>query len=229
MESKKKWGIITYDIPHLKTSEILERCHNAITKIYLIPFKERKKRDVLFEHRPNQFIGPKPQELGDYYGIQSYPFDSLLSDKLVNHPMNIAISGAGILEEDVVSRFNIINCHPGLIPASRGLDSFKWSILNGLKLGVTMHKIDSNIDLGSIISQRITPVFSNDDINTLAIRHYRNEINFLCDQINNCLDINLEKNLKVRESNMRMPYKVEQEMLDNFNLFKEKYKLHYLD
>ena len=41
----------------------------------------------------------------------------------------------------------MINCHSGIIPNSRGLDSLKWSVFNSKIVGATLHFIDKNIDL----------------------------------------------------------------------------------
>jgi phosphoribosylglycinamide formyltransferase-1 len=70
----------------------------------------------------------------------------------------------------------IINCHPGILPAVRGLDAFKWTIYEMKPLGVTLHYIDEEVDSGEIISVIPTPIFITDDLETLARRHYENEI-----------------------------------------------------
>ena len=61
----------------------------------------------------------------------------------------------------------------------RGLDSFKFSILNNIRLGITLHYIDENVDEGELISTFQTPVYKNDTLKTLAKRHYENEIRIL--------------------------------------------------
>jgi dTDP-4-amino-4,6-dideoxyglucose formyltransferase len=48
----------------------------------------------------------------------------------------------------------IINLHPSLLPFGRGADPIPWAIINKQKQGVTIHKIDSGLDTGEIVSQR---------------------------------------------------------------------------
>ena len=48
-----------------------------------------------------------------------------------------------------------------------------------LPLGVTLHYIDENVDAGEVISVVETPVFASDSLESLARRHYENEIKLL--------------------------------------------------
>ena len=59
----------------------------------------------------------------------------------------------------ILIKNHIINCHSGLIPETRGLDSFKWAILNNKFVGNTLHYIDQNVDLGKIIYQEKTKIY----------------------------------------------------------------------
>jgi folate-dependent phosphoribosylglycinamide formyltransferase PurN len=44
-----------------------------------------------------------------------------------------------------------INAHPGWLPKHKGLDSIRWSILEGDPVGITTHYIDHGIDTGDIL------------------------------------------------------------------------------
>jgi len=103
-----------------------------------------------------------------------------------------------------------------LIPESRGLDSFKWSIYNKKLIGNTLHFIDKNIDLGKIISHNLTPVNHNESIKNLSYKHYVNEIFML---INFELFLKNKKTiyLKKTKTTMRMPYLKEQILLNNYD------------
>ena len=74
-------GIITFNCPHRKTAEIIERCSKKISCICTIPFKERKKRKILINHRPDQLSGPTPQEIGRAYSIKVLPLESLVNSE----------------------------------------------------------------------------------------------------------------------------------------------------
>ena len=73
------YGVITYDCPHKKTTEIIERCSEKINCILTIPFVERKKRKTFFNHRPYQFSGATPKEIGKSFGIEVLPLNTLIS------------------------------------------------------------------------------------------------------------------------------------------------------
>jgi phosphoribosylglycinamide formyltransferase 1 len=62
-----------------------------------------------------------------------------------------------LLSEAFLSRFpdRVINVHPALLPAFRGLDAIQQSLDYGVKVfGVTVHFVDSGVDSGPVILQR---------------------------------------------------------------------------
>lgn len=184
-----KIGIITYDKPHQKTQQVILGLREiGYKKIKLIiskfrHFKNKKKKNY-FEHRPNQFTGPNYKELSHYFGLSYCEFKN---QNVFKNLDIVLICGSTIIQEKFIKKNFIINCHSGLIPLRRGLDAFKWSILNSEPLGNTLHFIDKEVDYGKIISHKITPVFKNDTINELAKRHYDEEVKML---------INFEYHLK---------------------------------
>jgi phosphoribosylglycinamide formyltransferase-1 len=65
----------------------------------------------------------------------------------------------------------MINIHPALLPAFRGLDTHRRAIEAGVKLhGCTVHFVTLEVDSGPIIAQAAVPVLSNDSEETLAAR-----------------------------------------------------------
>ena len=62
-----------------------------------------------------------------------------------------------LLSEAFLSRFpdRVINVHPALLPAFRGLDAIQQALDYGVKVfGVTVHFVDVGIDTGPVILQR---------------------------------------------------------------------------
>jgi phosphoribosylglycinamide formyltransferase 1 len=217
-------GIITYNYPHLKTEQVFQRIVNKPYKykVFALPFRSRKNRSVLFKHRPDQSQSVSPEVIAKKHKI---PFFLCNSDEDIDSSCDIyLILGAGILSSNCVKNKKIINCHPGIIPASRGLDSFKWSILEKKPIGITLHYIDEKVDAGEIISVIPTNVYIEDTIETLARRHYENEIDCMSNfdyYLNN--NKNEYKNIEIGEAKMRMPIEKEQQMLDSFNEYSNKY------
>lgn len=174
-----KIGLISYNTNHLKSEEVF---NNIISKkyeltVFLLPFMARKIRDVLFKHRPDQ---SKAQNLGLIATKNNIKVIYCKNDLDIYNGLDYyLILGAGIISKECIKGKKIINCHPGIIPSVRGLDSFKFSILNNIRLGITLHYIDENVDEGELISTFQTPVYKNDTLKTLAKRHYENEIRIL--------------------------------------------------
>ncbi|WP_198172869.1 formyltransferase family protein [Bradyrhizobium sp. AT1] len=136
------------------------------------------------------------------------------------------IAGAGILSPAAIGRKKIVNAHPGIIPAARGLDAFKWSIFHGVPLGITLHFVDADVDSGDVIAIVETPVLPEDDIFTLARRHYELEIEMLVD-FRALLQVGGadSKGYPERPARMRMPRALEKDMLERFETYKEEFSV----
>jgi phosphoribosylglycinamide formyltransferase 1 len=218
-EKVMRIGLITYDFPHLKTEQVLQRLlakRDFNYEMFALPFKDRKAREVLFLHRPDQKDAVATSVLAERHGI---PYKRVATDKEIESGCDLyVVLGAGILSAECVEGKRIINCHPGIIPASRGLDSFKWALIEGKPLGITLHYIDAAVDAGEIISIIPTNVYVTDTPATLARRHYENEIDLMgrfYEYLEN--PSNPFEGIAVGEPRMRMPMEKEKEMLAKFS------------
>ncbi len=229
----KNIGIITYDQPHLKTEQLIlsmvslnEIMPRYKIKVFALPFKSRKQRDVYFNHRPIQNRAVSVEVLCKAFNFAFVP--CAVDTDITNDCDLYIVAGANLIDEQALKNKKIINAHPGIIPAARGLDSFKWSILNSIPLGVTLHYIDENVDMGEIISVIPTPVFISDTLETLAKRHYDNEIKILS-QFEHYLNNpqNDFYDIECAESNRRMPYDTEVKMTEVFDEYKQKFSMNY--
>jgi methionyl-tRNA formyltransferase len=65
-----------------------------------------------------------------------------------------------ILKPEFIELFpdGVINLHPSYLPYNRGAYPNVWSIVDGTPAGTTIHYIDSGIDTGDIIAQRMVKV-----------------------------------------------------------------------
>ena len=78
-----------------------------------------------------------------------------------------------VLTPYFVSRWKhrLINIHPSLLPAFRGLHAQAQAIEAGVKLaGCTVHFVDEGTDTGPIIAQSAVPVLAKDNEATLSAR-----------------------------------------------------------
>ncbi|QUR67752.1 dTDP-4-amino-4,6-dideoxyglucose formyltransferase [Mycobacterium spongiae] len=70
----------------------------------------------------------------------------------------------------LIDRVRCVNVHPGLNPYNRGWYPQVFSIINGLKAGVTIHEIDEELDHGPIIAQKECPIESWDSSGSVYAR-----------------------------------------------------------
>ena len=159
---------------------------------------------VLFNHRPEQTEAVAPEVLAEKHEI---PYILCAGDIDIDDSCDLyLLLGGGLLSPESLKGKKIINAHPGIIPACRGLDAFKWAVHDLKPLGVTLHYIDENIDIGEIITVVPTNVYITDSLTTLARRHYENEINCLANfQEHLDLPYNPYPELEISESKKRMP------------------------
>ncbi len=78
-----------------------------------------------------------------------------------------------IISPEFVKKYKnkIINIHPALLPSFPGLDAQKQAVIYGSKYsGCTVHFVDTGVDSGPIILQKIVKVLEGDTEKTLAKR-----------------------------------------------------------
>jgi len=102
----------------------------------------------------------------------SSDFEKSLSNYLEKKRVNlICLAGfMKILSKDFVKKWDkkIINIHPSLLPAFKGLNPHKKAIKMKVKYsGCTVHFVDKDIDSGNIIDQDIVKVSKYDDEGSL--------------------------------------------------------------
>ena len=78
-----------------------------------------------------------------------------------------------IISPEFVKKYKnkIINIHPALLPSFSGLDAQKQAVDHGSKYsGCTVHFVDSGVDTGPIILQKIVKISDKDTEETLSKR-----------------------------------------------------------
>lgn len=177
--------LLTYDAPHRKTQDVAWRLYVADIpfKAVAVPWEVRPKRRMIYAHRPAEDRWPceplmDPQEY--FHALRAeylVSYKSQLPETLNElQPELVVVGGAGILPPEIVNGFRVLNVHPGLLPASRGLDTLKWSIVERKQVGVTAHLCDEQADLGWLICEAVVPVYQEDTFHALAMRQYEKEI-----------------------------------------------------
>lgn len=78
-----------------------------------------------------------------------------------------------VLGPDFVGRWHdrLINVHPSLLPAYRGLDTHARALADGVRFaGCTVHVVRPELDAGPILAQAVVPVALDDTPGSLAAR-----------------------------------------------------------
>ena len=107
-------------------------------------------------------------------------FDAALSERLQEAGIEyVCLAGfMRILSPTFVTewRGRVINIHPSLLPAFKGLNVHERMIDAGVKIaGCTVHFVDAQMDGGAIIGQAAVPIRADDTPEDLAARILRQE------------------------------------------------------
>ena len=109
------------------------------------------------------------------YGKDRAAFDGAMQATLEQYRIElICLAGfMRLLTDDFVNRWQgrMINVHPALLPAFKGLDTHQRALDAGAKVhGATVHFVVPEMDAGAIIMQGAVTVRADDSTQTLAAR-----------------------------------------------------------
>ena len=102
-------------------------------------------------------------------------FDAALQSCIDSYaPTLVVLAGfMRILSPDFVQHYagRLINIHPSLLPAFRGLDTHQRAIDAGCQVaGTTVHRVTVDLDSGQLLAQAVVPVLVGDTAESLAAR-----------------------------------------------------------
>lgn len=103
-----------------------------------------------------------------------------------------------ILKRDIINipKIGCINLHFSPLPIGRGCFSIPWAILEDEMSGVTLHWIDSGIDAGPIIDQKIYQVRNHHTAFVLYHRAVKSGIQIFKDNLDNLVQGMLNKRIQ---------------------------------
>lgn len=220
-----KLCLLSYDTLHLKTAQVFQQLwQRGRHKIgfMVMPFTARAKRDVLFAHRPEQFLGVGARQLAAAHGLPVHEYQSWRQQQ--ESYDYFLVCGSNLIDAEFAETGKILNVHSGLIPSVRGLDSFKWAILRGDPMGNSLHIIDRDADAGTILAHVRTPLYSTDTLQTFADRHYAIEIGML-GSVETFMNEGEVLDLPEQDATMRMKSEVEEGLFEAFEAYKGRFSL----
>ena len=107
--AKTSLSLITYEIAHRKTQEVLFRTLRRGTfsvSLTIVPFKPRPERKTRIQHRPNQFVGPSARSLAAAFDLPCRPVEDWRSfHRSIDH---FLICTGALIEPDFCAAANII-------------------------------------------------------------------------------------------------------------------------
>ncbi len=226
MNRKQKIIVLTYNVPHRKTYDVLcllkSRGYENV-HIYAKPMHYKKKKYPLICHRPDMPYNIPPKQICTAFDYE-YQEISEYDDKKLDKNGIYLICGAGILPDDFISNRTIINAHPGYIPNCRGLDALKWAIWDGEPIGVTAHLIGDEVDAGIVLIRKTINVSEYDTFHSVATKVYESEISALVDAVEEVcegrtLGVFHGNNFEVHK---RMPEYLEKDLFKKFEQYKKR-------
>ena len=85
----------------------------------------------------------------------------------------------GYFYDKILGQNRVINIHPSLLPLHRGLNGYEKSFADDSDYaGCTVHFVDSGVDTGQIIDQKVMVKVKDEDFESFKARGLKNENEF---------------------------------------------------
>jgi len=113
-------------------------------------------------------------------GMERAAFDMLVDAELRRHDVEVVVLAGymRLLSCEFVEKWagRVLNIHPSLLPAYKGLDTHARAIQAGEDYaGCSVHIVTAELDDGPVIGQKKVKILPRDDPETLAARVLREE------------------------------------------------------
>lgn len=213
-------GALTYNVPHRKTYDtlcLLKASGYDDVVVIAEPLHYVKKFKPLIEHRPKPNNEIHPKEICRQF---NYQYVEGFNDGILEQDSKILICGAGLVPQEMIKNYKLLNSHPGYLPNVRGLDALKWAIYDGQPIGVTTHRLGEEVDAGLLIDRVAIPVYPYDTFHAVSQRQYETEIRMLTEaisKIDEAVEVMSPDGFPLRK---RMPHDMELKLFEKFEEMK---------
>jgi len=152
---------------------LIEACKASDYPAEIVLVVSNKADAKGLEHADAAGIATTVVEHGGYPDRET--FDKAVHEKLADAGVElVCLAGfMRLLSSWFVETWSdrVVNIHPSLLPAFKGIDAHAQTIATGVKLsGCTVHIVRPEMDAGPILVQAAVPVLPGDDEDTLAAR-----------------------------------------------------------
>ena len=111
----------------------------------------------------------------------------LQKEKFFDTNIIFSVGYMKVIEKRIIENFDVINLHPSILPAYKGLMTQKRMLINNEKnYGFTIHKVSYALDEGETISNKIKKINTKDESELLK-KHKSLEHEFVYNQFVNYL------------------------------------------
>ncbi|MDB5197693.1 MAG: hypothetical protein JWP88_2064 [Flaviaesturariibacter sp.] len=225
-------GVFAYNFPHKKTNDFLYRMLTDQIPVSLIlaadPVKLPLQPSAVKTKVRHQGL-VHSRQIADTFGIpyEVFPHNSVETiEKIKEHRLDLGIiAGARILKAEIIDAFpmGVINFHPGILPAIRGLDALLWSIEKDVPLGITSHLIDRRVDAGLLIEKFLIPIYKDDTAFDLTERLQEYQLDMIGRSIKKVLEGKMEEMETGQAYNRKMDGATEVAVLNKLPNFIARY------
>ena len=131
------------------------------------------------EHRFDFFYSPWNRAFSPRENFRPLRLREQNRDFFDQYDLFLSLHSKQLFPAELVGNYPCYNVHPGLNPHNRGWFPQVFSILNGLPCGVTIHKMDAELDHGPILWQEEVPLLASDTSKDIYDRILAKELEML--------------------------------------------------
>jgi len=135
-------------------------------------------------------------------------------------PDIIVLAQTGIIRKQIIdtAKIGVLNIHPAVLPYYKGIDCYKWAIVNNeqSKIGSTVHWVNTGVDTGNIIKIKKYSIGKSENKQmiekNLDILCISNLIETIKEFDAHGIQIGIEQDSKEGKQYYKMPVKLEREV-----------------
>ena len=131
------------------------------------------------EHTFDFFYSPVNRAFSPRENFRPLRLKEQTPDFYDRYDLFLSLHSKQLFPDELVENHLCINVHPGLNPHNRGWFPQVFSILNGLPIGVTIHRMDTELDHGPILWQEELPIYPQDTSKDVYDRILAKELELL--------------------------------------------------